>query len=41
MLDNLGALSDLKDNMDDYYNNILSEVQDEIDKYTQSVEYAA
>ena len=41
MLDNLSALSDLKDNMDDYYNNILSEVQDEIDKYTQSVEYAA
>lgn len=41
MLDNLGALSDLKDNMDDYYNNVLSEVQDEIDKYTQSVEYAA
>jgi len=40
MLDNLDALSSLKDEMEDYYDNVLKQAQEEIDKYTQSIDYA-
>ena len=40
MLDNLDALSSLKDEMEDYYSDVLSDAQKEIEKYTQSIDYA-